>query len=211
MNSIPLNGQFFNQKSAAAFEMLINRVIQLDPQGHEGLATFKDKVIQVTVDDLDLNYYCRFPNQSIAISNLNDKKVSAVISGKLSDYIQMALKGSKGGKDAVFTGEIHFSGDINTARQFQEYLLSLNLDWQEPISQIFGDVAGYQISKGIVGFASFMEQWFDETKKDIPEILQHELNVTPSHLETEHFFEKIGDLRGHADRLEAKIKRLIKD
>lgn len=196
----------FQQTSCAAIEQIGNRLINLDPEAHLKLDEFSDKTIHINITDLKLNYFFRFPGGSLVVQSRSEKEASASITGKLSAFIAAASAENSG--DSLFKGELHFSGEINTARQFQEFAQSLNIDWQEPISGMFGDVAGHNISQGIRQVGGFFEGLINNLKQDIPEYLQEEIRVTPTQLELDNFYESIDLVRSQTDRLAARVQRL---
>ncbi len=183
-----------------------NRLLSLDAEANAKLVDFTDKVIHIHINDLQLDYFILFPGGSLVVKEQSERPATATISGKLSAFLAAATQENTG--DAFFTGELHFSGEINTARQFQEFIQSLQIDWQEPISQIFGDLAGQTISTGIEKAGSFCKAFLTNLKQDVPEYLQEEIQVTPSAAEQEIFFEQIDLVRSQTDRLNARIERL---
>jgi len=110
--------------------------------------------------------------------------------------------------DAIFSGELHFSGEINTARHFQDFAQTLDIDWQEPISHVFGDVISHNFAHGVVQASQFLSQLFDNTRQDIPDYLQHEIQVTPTACELNDYLEQVDQVRSQTDRLQARIHKL---
>lgn len=195
-----------NQTSCAMIEQIGNRLLSLDAEAQNKLLTLKDKSVLINVQDLQLNYYFLFHAGTLVVQQTNDKKPSVSISGKLSDFIAAASTENVG--DSLFTGELHFSGEINTAKQFQTLVQSLEIDWQEPISKIFGDVVGHNIATGIIKINDLAKKLINNTQQDIPEYLQEEIKVTPSVNELTQFYEQVDLIRSQTERLEARIKRL---
>jgi ubiquinone biosynthesis accessory factor UbiJ len=196
----------FNQTSASAIEVIANRVLALDPEAQQQLNQFSDKVIHLEISDLTLNYYLLFPNATVVVLTEHQTKPAASISGKLSAFIGAAANENSG--DAVFSGDLSFTGDVHTIRKFQSFIQSLQIDWQQPISEIFGDVFSHNLSKAFKHFGGFIKQFVEQTRLDIPEYLQHEIQVTPSAYEINDFFSQVDQLRSHSDRLIARINRL---
>jgi len=197
---------FINKTSAAVIEQVANRLLSLDAEAHNKLVDFSDKIIHIQIEDLKLDYYFLFPGGSLIVQESSLKTVSASIRGKLSAFIGAATLSNSG--DAIFTGELHFSGEMNTARRFQEFVQSLQIDWQEPMSKMVGDVMAHNIAQGIKGFGGFVGQLFNTVKQDIPEYIQHEIQVTPSQSELNSLFEQVDLTRSQADRLIARVQRL---
>ena len=203
---MPVIEGIIQQCSCAAIEQIGNRLISLDPEAEKKLRDFADKTIHVHISDLDLNYYFLFPGGSLVVQPDSNRQPSASIQGKLSAFIASANSENAG--DSIFKGELHFSGEINVARKFQSFAQSLNIDWQEPISKVFGDVAGETISKGIKQFGDMFGNLVANVKQDIPEYLQEEIRVTPTQFELDLFYDSIDLVRSQTDRLAARVQRL---
>ncbi|TQV74657.1 hypothetical protein FLL45_06760 [Aliikangiella marina] len=197
------------ETSCAAIEQAGNRLLSLDPEAQSKLESFADKVIHIRIEDFQLDYYFLFPGGSLVVLPKSDREPSASIQGKMSAFIGSINAENSG--DSIFKGDLHFSGEINVARQFQSLTQSLKIDWQEPISQVFGDVVGHNISQGIKHIGGFLEGFIGNLKQDVPEYLREEIQVTPSKLELDNFYESIDTLRSQTDRLEARIQRLKTD
>jgi len=197
---------FINQTSSAAIEQIVNRLLSLDVEAGEQLKTFSNKIIHIRITDLDLDYYLVFPNGSLVVQSNIGRAPSASISGKLSAFIASATSDNKG--DAIFNGDLHFSGEVNTARQFQQFAQSLEIDWQEPLSRVCGDLVGHTLATGFKQLTDLTRSFLSNARQDIPEYLQEEIQVTPPAAELEVFYQSIGLLRSQTDRLQARIERL---
>lgn len=198
-----------NQTSAAVMEQFANRLLNLDAEAQDKLSIFSDKVIHVHIEDFDLNYFFLFPGKSLVVQTSSQRKPSAIISGKSTAFIAAigdANNESMG--DAIFTGELHFSGEINTARRFQEFAQNLEIDWQEPLSQIFGDTVGHHIGQAFSHTTHFFKQLLSAGQQDIPDYLQYEIQATPSATELSNYCEQVDRVRSQTDRLQARINQL---
>lgn len=198
--------QNLNQATAVIFEQLSNRLLSLDCEAHTQLSQFSNKIIQLKITDLNLNYFFIFPGGNLIIKSHCERPPSALISGKLIAFLNAASSTNSG--DAIFTGDLHFSGEISTARQFQNVIQSLEIDWQEPFAQIFGDLVGHTLTTGIKHAGQFAQNLFSNLRQDIPEYLQEELRVLPTQCEIDSYCEHIDTLRSQSDRLDARIHQL---
>lgn len=222
-----------NQYSASALEQAANRLVQLDPESAVRLDEFEGKHVQIAILDLKLSYQFLIEKRQIKVSSSakespaqenttpegaekpenskvtsDSKKPNATISGNLSAFVAAASAEHSG--DALFKGELYFSGDINTAKQFQQFAQSLNIDWQEPLAQLLGDPVGHTLATGFVHFSNWFGAALTSAQQDMSEYLQEESRVTPSAIEQQHFFDDVDQLRSRGDRLIARAQRMIK-
>jgi len=128
-----LNKSWLNKKSAALFEQSINRILTLDVEAYPKLQVFSGKVIHINIVDLELDYYLLFPQGNLIIQSETNQKACASISGRLSDFMAAAIQENSG--DAVFTGDIHFSGEVKTAKLFQDFIASLFYPYYETLGR----------------------------------------------------------------------------
>ena len=196
----------FNRISSTFSEVLANRLLSLDCESNDKLRQFEGHSIHISVEDLKLDYFLRFPNGTLVISDQQKESPSAVIRGNANAFVNAAISEKKG--DALFTGQLHFSGDIGLAQRFQTLLGSIELDWPRPISELFGDELGYGISETIKKGLSLVQNAWQQTVLDVPEYLQEELRVSPGVLELEDFYSQIDLTRSQVERLTARIERL---
>jgi ubiquinone biosynthesis accessory factor UbiJ len=205
-----------NQISAIALEKTIAKLLSLDAQAKSKLSPFEGKTIQLQITDLNLNYYLQFTsgeiriNESFPATEFSENqidpaevKVSAIISGKMSGFLAAAA--AENSSDSIFKGELHFSGEINTAKQFQALAQSMDIDWQEPFAQILGDPLAHTLTSGIKKLSRWLVDTTKNSTQDVGEYLQEEIQATPSYAEQQMVFEQIDSLRSRTDRLQAKI------
>jgi len=196
-----------NQLSANAIQSIVRRLLKLDIESQKQLSQFEGKRVQIKVDDLQLEYNFCFSNNELFVSESTQQPITASINGNLKDFLSALA--TEHSSDAIFKGQLNFTGDVNTAKQFQTFAQSLNIDWQEPLAQLFGDPVGHTIASGITK----LSEWLIDTGKivqtDISEYLQEESRVTPSESEQQHFFQQVDQLRSRADRLNARFNQLV--
>jgi hypothetical protein len=92
--------------------------------------------------------------------------------------------------------------------QLQGVLGAIDIDWEEQLAA-HGDVLAHQLGNA----ARHAGRWLDHVRlaleQDLSEYLQEELRVVPTRIEIENLIEDIGRLGMDADRLEARLRRLL--
>ena len=110
--------------------------------------------------------------------------------------------------DAVFSGDIEISGSSRLAQQFTGILKRIEIDWEEHLSNITGDVIAHQVGEFVRSTASWFNRNWQSSELNLKEYLQEELRLTPGQLEMENFFDDVDQLRDDVERLAARINRL---
>ena len=91
---------------------------------------------------------------------------------------------------------------------FQAVLNAMDIDWEENLSTLTGDVIAHQLGNMAKRTGQAIRYSRDTLEKDIGEYLQEELRMLPTRIETENFSAAVTRISIDADRLNARIKRL---
>jgi ubiquinone biosynthesis protein UbiJ len=118
------------------------------------------------------------------------------------------MRSSHASADQLFSGSVEITGDSALAQQFAEALFSLDIDWEEQLSHLTGDVLAHEV--GNLGRGLF--KWGESVRKtaglNLKEYLQEELRLLPTREEIEPLLVDIDHLRDDVERLSARIERL---
>ena len=196
----------FESELAGLIEIALNRAIRLDPSIDKKLSTLSGKLIAVTLSDWESTLYYHFQKTSIVVLTDTEREVDVQMTGTSWDFFQLGtdfiLEQSSG------LGKVRFEGDIQTGQAFQKFFQELDIDWEEALADILGDVLAHRAAQLIKQAGSFLTELFKETSQNAAEYAQEELRVTPSKIEMENFIEDVADLRADAERLAARFERL---
>jgi ubiquinone biosynthesis protein UbiJ len=108
----------------------------------------------------------------------------------------------------LFSGEVEISGDTETGQRFNQVLQQLDIDWEEHLSHITGDVVAHQIGRGLRGLMRWGKQAEDSLLQDTAEYLEEEIQLVASTHEVESFNHEVDVLRNDIERLQARVQRL---
>lgn len=192
----------------AAIEFALNHTISLDPHGRELISPFHGKVIKLDILNPNMTIYILAQGNHFQLLENFDGDIDTTVRANLTDLAQLSLKAKDEKNQSVFKGRIKVEGNVSLGQQFQSLFSKLDIDWEEHVSQITGDIIAHQLfSSGKKLFA-----WGKNSKQtlglDITEFLQYETRDLLEKREVEFFLTQIDELRYATDRLEARIKRL---
>jgi len=108
----------------------------------------------------------------------------------------------------VFSGEVLIEGNVETGQAFKAILDEMDIDWEEQLSKLTGDLIAHQIGNSARHARNILQHGCTTMKQDTSEYLQEELRVLPSRVETENFSAGVNRTSMDVERLEARIKRL---
>jgi len=103
---------------------------------------------------------------------------------------------------------VTIEGDVETGQAFKAILDEMDIDWEEQLSRLTGDVMAHQLGNTARRAAGVLRDGRRTLERDIGEYLQEELRVLPTRIEAENFSADVSRLRMDTDRLAARIKRL---
>lgn len=187
---------------AAALEAAINPMLRLDPDLSPRLAALDGKVIAIEPEASGLVFYLRFGPNGVRVSDRCSEEATVRIRGTL-----LALLRQWRNRGATDDGII-IEGDVAVGREFQAVPAHWDVDWEEQLSKLVGDVAAHQIGRFQRGVRDWGRQTGETLLRDGAEYLQQEAQALPPRHAVEQFLSAVDVLREDADRLAARVDRL---
>ncbi len=198
--------------SAAAFamlEQLLNQAIRLDPETPARLKPMHGRIIELQLVGLGISLFLIPEPHGIQLLSAFEGEPDCTLRGTPLDLARM--RGTDESADQLFGGAVEISGDTHLAQQFGDFFAGLDIDWEEQLSRLTGDVIAHEMgnaTRSLLDWGNAQRQIF---KQNLREYLQEELRLTPSRPELEPFLQDVDRLRDDVERLEARIARLQKD
>ena len=195
-----------NAAAYAALEQVLNRAIRLDPETPARLAPMHGQVIELQLLGTGLSLFLIPEPQGIQLLSAFDGAPDCTLRGTPLDLARM--RGSRKSADQLFSGAVAIEGDTQLAHRFGEFLAGLDIDWEEQLSKLTGDLVAHEVgnlARGLLDWGGRQTRTFEQ---NLQEYLQEELRLLPSRPEVEPFLGDIDRLRDDTERLEARIKRL---
>ena len=192
----------------AAMEAALNQLFAMDPESFARLADFKGRIIAFHITDMDQWLYFFPDKQGMQIISHYEGEPDTVISGSLLAFAKMALAEDQEKTRSVFKGDIKITGDMALGQHFQALFQQLDIDWEEHLSHITGDVIAHSLGNAARGVLGFGKQLFNSLGMDVSEYLQYETRDIASGPEIQHFNQQVDTIRNDVERAEARIKRL---
>jgi ubiquinone biosynthesis accessory factor UbiJ len=190
----------------ATLEQLLNQTIRLDPESMTRLAPMHGRIIQMQLTGLNISLYLIPEPQGIQLLSQFDGTPDCVLRGSLLDLATM--RGSRDSAKQIFSGSVTIEGDTALAQQFGEFISGLDIDWEEQLSRLTGDIAAHEMGNWVRGALNWGKQLNQTVELNLKEYLQEELRLLPGPYEIEPFLTEVDRLRDDVERLEARVARL---
>lgn len=187
----------------SSLEFALNKYLALDPETQARLSHLENKVIALEISDWRLHFFIVVQKNRLELLPSYSGPVTTTIRSPLFDLVKIAR--AKGETSALFHNEVEISGDVATGEALQKILANMDIDWEEQLSKITGDVGAHQIGKTLRGLREFARNSLDNVAEQLKSFLQVEQNQLPSKAEMERFVANVTQLQQDVERLEARI------
>ncbi len=195
----------------SAIETAINTWLKLDGESLEKLKPLEGKIIRFHITGLELNLYFLPSVSGISVlGNYPDTEnggvVDATIHGSPMALIRLSTAENSG--ETLLKSDVEIDGDMRIAEKFSAVLREVDIDWEELLSKLVGDIVAHQAGQ----FTRGATRWFNETndamKMNTAEYISEEAKLSPADAEVKHYMDQVDDVRMGVDRLDARIAAL---
>ena len=188
-------------------EAVINRVLRLDPDASARCGDLADKVIRLRITGANPFEIFVLPSETgLRLRARHEGAADVTLTGDFPVFARLALR--RVAPDVVAAGELQISGDIDLGQRFQRLLESVDIDWEEQVARVTGDVAAHQLGNVLRDLRRWSKQAAQTMRMDTAEYLQEESRWLPSRARAEAFRAAVETLRREAENLEQRFERL---
>lgn len=192
----------------AALEAAVNRALALSPDSAGTLAPLEDCVFALHCTAPAVDIYLQPQGGEMRLMGLYDGPVTTSIRGEASDFTELAT--SKDPAATLINGKLELVGDSAPLIELQRALSHLDVDWEAPLVDTLGDVAGHQLAQLLRSAFSWGKQASTGLSRQIEEFIHEEARLSPPRLELEDFYRDVQELGLRVERLESRARRLRK-
>ena len=128
--------------------------------------------------------------------------------GVASDFAELAT--ARDPAASLINGRLELHGDSAPLLELQKILAGLEVDWEAPLVDTLGDVAGHQLAQLLRGAWGWGRQASNSLGRQLEEFIHEEARLSPPRLELEDFYKDVQALGLQVDRLESRTRRLRK-
>jgi len=189
-----------------ALEAALNRVVDLAPDTRTALRPLDGRAITLDFRSTPLAMRIAVAGDRLAIGPAFGGESALRVTAAPSALLAMAL--SRGRDEATTPGRVDVSGDADLARRLERIANKFEPDFDEAFARVFGDVAGYQIARGVRRALATVRGGAEAFARDTAEYLSEEGRVIVPKAEVDVFLDDVDAIRERADRLDARVKRL---
>ncbi|QAB14640.1 ubiquinone biosynthesis accessory factor UbiJ [Hydrogenovibrio thermophilus] len=182
------------------FETLLNQAVQLDDMQGQALAPCDEKVVQLTFTDLGQTFFLIY---QIDADNQGAFSVQNHLMGAPDTHIQLTSLdwiARQPNYDA--------SGDETLAADFIQGVYTLNIDWEEQLSKITGDMVAFKVGSTVREGRKTVESAKRKAGHTLREYLQFEIELLPTGPQVQRFKRDVQQTTQAVDALEKRLQAL---
>ncbi|MGL5742655.1 MAG: ubiquinone biosynthesis accessory factor UbiJ [Legionella sp.] len=195
--------------SLKALQIAINQAAKLDESMPEKLQALDNKVLEMIISPLNVNFFILFKNGEIILLDRYDKEADTVIHSNPLGLIRLSLLPASQAR-SLFNDKIRMTGDTELGQQVKKLFDEMDIDWEGHLAHFTGDVVAHQIGSFVRKGMAMQKQFSESMRQNVTEYLQEELRVVPSKYELEDFFAEVDELSLSVERLQAHINQLLR-
>ncbi|MHB1946703.1 MAG: ubiquinone biosynthesis accessory factor UbiJ [Gammaproteobacteria bacterium] len=189
-----------------SLQKALNYYLALDPESRQRMHALQGKVITIDLLGLGVSFQLVFDNDQVKLSTSDFVSSATQIKGTPLSLLRMAL--SQGDRKQFFSDDVSIDGDLDLGQEVIDLFDQLEIDWEEYLSHLTGDVSAHQIGR----FARKIKQISERTRsvllQNVNEYVHEEIDLVPANEAIKDFFSDVDDLRMDVDRMAARIEQL---
>ncbi|NOZ37211.1 MAG: sterol-binding protein [Gammaproteobacteria bacterium] len=203
-----------------AMETAINAYLALDPLVQKKLAALQGRVIAIELESAPANplltLYMLPGENGIELLTQYAGEADTTLSGTPVALAKMSLAKKfeavnldcPDASEVLFSGDVVIRGDVELGQRFRHILDEMDIDWEEHLSHLSGDIIAHKAGKLVREVGQWWQQALSTLADDASEFMQQESELLPEATEVSQFMNEVDVLRSDLDRLEARIRQL---
>jgi ubiquinone biosynthesis protein UbiJ len=180
--------------------------LSMDARTHEAIAALGTRVLELRVTVPELQVFVLTGEGGVRLAGHHEGSVDCIVSGMASDYISLLLAPDK--PAALVNGNLRVSGDSSVLLALEKSLATLDIDWEERLATVIGEIPAHQIGRAARASAGIGRRARNAFERHLEEFIHEEARLAPPRQEVEDFLADLRQLSSRADRLEAGLRRI---
>lgn len=184
-------------------EKALNNYIRLDINTLQQIAKLEKKIIKIQIPDWNIDLFIIPYKRGIHLSINANTKIDTIISGSLLNLFRAGY--AKGKSAFLFKHPIEISGDIEVGEKIRRIIAEMDIDWEEHLSKLTGDIMAHYIGTGFRQMINLSKSTMALLFKNLKDYLQAEVQLVPTLNEVSSFNESVSLLQHAVERSEKEF------
>jgi ubiquinone biosynthesis protein UbiJ len=193
----------------AGLEAALNGYLGLDPVTRERLAALHGRTVGIEVLGPGLIlFFTADETGALQVYGRQEGEPDCWLRGTPLDLMRAGDRTA--GADQLFSQRVRIEGDSGLAQRFGAILADIEIDWEEHLSRIVGDLVAHEIGSAARAAQDFGRRAGRTAEQNLREYLQEEARLLPTRYEVKELLDAVDALRDDVERLAARVERLGK-
>ncbi len=188
---------------------IINRYLALDTEISNQLGELEGKCIKIDITLPEITVFSFPHTAALELVNATEQQPDCTIRGSLIELIKLTKNDNVAA--ALSAGNISIEGDTRLAQRLSDILSAVDADWEEQLSHFTGDFIASRFGNTIKQGEQWLQRGLSILRSDTSEYLRTESSLLPGREEIKQFIKEVDNCRDDLERLEVRIKRLIRE
>lgn len=189
----------------AGAEQLVNSALRYDPATRLGLEKLAGQVLAVEITLPATQVYVLLDGEGLRLMGHWEGEVDTRVKGPLPALLQLA----NGSVHSLHNSGVEVAGKTSLLADWKLLLGNLDIDWEEILSQLLGDVVGHQGAQLLRQQARWVGERAASGQRLASEFIREEIKTIPGKLELQDFYQQVDELRLATDRAAARLEKLL--
>ena len=184
-------------------ENYINKILSKDEYTLHQLKKINNKVIVFKFSNTKIKIYIIPVINGLSISMTSKRKADVLKNTTPSNFIKMLLSSRYNVSGTPV--DMQVEGDISIAHDFEKIMRDLEIDIEDPMSNLLGDTLSYQIVRFTRRIGEVSLKSSEIMIKNLSEYLKFEVEMLPDELLIDEFLKEVDSIRNDVERVSQRI------
>jgi ubiquinone biosynthesis protein UbiJ len=185
---------------------VLNRGVAASSRAQALCERLEGRALGVRVEGLPVHVVARVAARQITLAGNGGAEPDSTVSGTPLSLLSLVGPDAQG---RLRSSSVTITGDAEIAQSFHELLRAARPDFEEELSRLVGDVTAHQIGNLVRSATGWGRKAGKTFAANVSEYLQEESRDLITRTEIEEFLAGVDELREAADRLHARVERLM--
>lgn len=193
-----------NTAALSAAEALVQRVLRYDPASRLALSKLEGQVLALQFTQPEWTVYLLPGEAGLSFSSHWEGDIQSRLTGPLKNFIGLA----RGEQTSLAGSGVQLEGSTHLVQSLQRIMGQLDIDWEEALSEVLGDVLGHQSAELLRSGGRWLKARDTQARRLIGEFITQEAGLVPGRAELDSFYREVDDLALRLERTEARVEHL---
>lgn len=187
-------------------ELAVNNALEHDAKVAPRLKSLLGKVVVLEIKNINQRVVVDIQPHGLELSSQVPEQADVTLSATIGALAKIGRSGMEHAD--LQPGELEIHGDPIVGQKFAQLISGLDVDWEGLLAEHFGDNSAVALSVGVEHAKTLAQEGRLMVKARLNALVKDDLNLLADAAEVESFLEQVDDLRGDADRLQVRLRKI---